>query len=223
MPFDALVAATRQSTNFRDLDAHQDLHRLPGTCSRHTSRLSCEKFGPSFWYRHQAALSMALVVASPAVGALAGAIQGFTAHSSALTIGSSFAWMCLVAVVTGTGLIRLRAGSHWRERWIAAGLLGDLGVPDPDCRPGPHVARDLPGATTDPGRTDAEKSCSIPTCCSSTGDERVCLGIWEDGQVFACADDPAKNSKGSVGPHSPGSTSTVLFRIPVGLADEFAQ
>ena len=125
MPFDALVAAPRPSTISDALDAPSTLPRFPGSTWRNTSRHSSEKFGPSFWYRHQAAISVALVVASPAVGALAGAIQGFTAHSSALTIGSSFAWMCLVAVVTGTGLIRLRAGSHWQERWITAGLLGD--------------------------------------------------------------------------------------------------
>src|ERR1700732_550368 len=116
MPFDAMVAVTRQRTVCETLERHGLAPVASDVLAAH-KQAQLEKFGPRFWDRHQAAGSMALVVASPAVGARAGAIQGFTAHSSALTIGSSFAWMCLVAVVTGTGLIRLRAGSHWRERW----------------------------------------------------------------------------------------------------------
>jgi hypothetical protein len=186
MPFDAMVAVTRQRSISETLE-HQDITPVAWDLLAAHKQAQLQKFGPSFWYRHQAALSMALVVASPAVGALAGAIQGFTAHSSALTIGSSFAWMCLVAVVTGTGLIRLRAGSHWRERWIAAGLLGDLGVPDPIAAVARTLRRDLPGATLILGELMREEVVLDPYLLLKYGDECVCLGIWEDGQVIACA------------------------------------
>lgn len=187
MPFDAMVAVTRQRSISETLE-NQDITPVAWDLLAAHKQAQLEKFGPSFWYRHQAALSMALVVASPAVGALAGAIQGFTAHSSALTIGSSFAWMCLVAVVTGTGLIRLRAGSHWRERWIAAGLLGDLGVPDPIAAVARTLRRDLPGATLILGELMREEVVLDPYLLLKYGDECVCLGIWEDGQVIACAE-----------------------------------
>ena len=59
-----------------------------------------------------------LVVASPAAGAIAAASGGFNAHSGVLAITGSFVWMCMVALVTGTGIVRLRAGSHWEEREV---------------------------------------------------------------------------------------------------------
>jgi hypothetical protein len=187
MPFDAMVAVTRPRTISETLDRHGIAPVAWDLLAAH-KQAQLEKFGPSFWYRHQAALSMALVVASPAVGAIVGAIQGFTAHSSALTIGSSFAWMCLVAVVTGTGLIRLRAGSHWRERWIAAGLLGDLGVPEPISATARTLRRELPGATLVLGELMREEAILDPYLLLKYGDECVCLGIWEDGQIVARAE-----------------------------------
>jgi hypothetical protein len=187
MPFDAMVAVTRQRSISETLERH-DLTPVAWDYLAAHKQAQLEKFGPSIWYRHQAALSMALVIASPVVGALAGAIQGFTAHSSALTIGSSFAWMCLVAVVTGTGLIRLRAGSHWRERWVATGLLDDLGVPEPIAATARMLRRDLPGATLILGELMREEAVLDPYLLLKYGNESVCLGIWEDGQVIACAE-----------------------------------
>jgi hypothetical protein len=184
MPFDAMVAVTRQRTVSEALQ-HNDLAAVAWNTLAAHKQSQLERFGPSFWYRHQAALSMALVVASPAVGAIAGAIQGFTAHSSALTIGSSFAWMCMVAVVTGTGLIRLRAGSHWRERWIAAGLLGELGVPEPIAAAARTLQRDLPGSTLILGELMREETVLDPYLLLKYGEECVCLGIWEDDKVIA--------------------------------------
>lgn len=186
MPFDAMVAVTRQRTVSEALERH-GLTQVAWEVLAAHKQAQLEKFGPSFWYRHQAAVSMGLVVASPVVGAFAGAINGFTGHSSALTIGSSFAWMCLVAVLTGVGLIRLRAGSHWRERWIPAGLLGDLGVPEPIAATARLLRRDLPGATLILGELMREEVVLDPYLLLEYGDERVCLGIWEDGEVIACA------------------------------------
>src|SRR5256885_14307990 len=112
MPFDAMVAVTRQRTVSEALARH-GLSPVPlGVLATH-KQAQREKFGPSFWYRHQAAVSMILVVASPAVGVLAGVIYGFGGHSSAVTIGSSFAWMCMVAVRSE----ERRVGKECRSRW----------------------------------------------------------------------------------------------------------
>ncbi len=83
-----------------------------------------------------------LVVTSPAAGAIAAASGGFNAHSGVLAITGSFVWMCMVALITGTGMIRLRAGSHWEERQV------------PDLRRRPGADR--------PGRAPAEeRSCRV--------------------------------------------------------------
>ena len=187
MPFDALVAAPRHSTVSETLERHGVTPVAWPVLAEH-KQAQLEKFGPSFWYRHQAAVSLALVLASPVVGVLAGVVNGFDGHSSAVTIGSSFAWMCLVAVVTGTGLIRLRAGSHWRERWIPAGLLGDLGVPEPIAVTARLLRRELPGATLVLGELMREEAVLDPYLLIEYGHECVCLGIWDDGQIIACAE-----------------------------------
>jgi hypothetical protein len=186
MPFDAMVAVTRQRTVSEALARH-GLSPVPlGVLATH-KQAQREKFGPSFWYRHQAAVSMILVVASPAVGVLAGVIYGFGGHSSAVTIGSSFAWMCMVAVVTGMGLIRLRAGSHWRERWVPAALLDDLGIPEPIVAKARLLRRDLPQSSLVLGELMREEAVLDPYLLLKHGDECVCLGIWENGQIIAAA------------------------------------
>jgi len=186
MPFDALVAAPRQSTVSDALESHA-ITPVAWTVLAEHKQAQLAKFGPSFWYRHQAAVSLALVLASPVVGVLAGAINGFNGHSGAVTIGSSFAWMCLVAVITGTGLIRLRAGSHWREKWIPAGLLDDLGIPEPIAATARLLRRDLPGATLVLGELMREEAVLDPYLLLEYGHECICLGIWDDGQVIARA------------------------------------
>ncbi len=117
MPFDALVAVTRRKA----LSDALDDHRLDPVSWEKLAAHKVEqqrRYGPSFWYRHQAIVSIMLVVASPAAGALAAASGSFNAHSGVLAITGSFVWMCMVALVTGTGMVRLRAGSHWEEREV---------------------------------------------------------------------------------------------------------
>ena len=139
------------------------------------------KFGPSFWYRHQSALSIALVLASPVVGAIVGAIEGFTPQTSALTIGSSFVWMCMVALITGTGLIRLRGGSHWEERVVSASFLADADVPEPIAKLARSLLIDVPGSTLILGELKREEVVLDPYLLLDDGDEtRVPgnLGEW---------------------------------------------
>ncbi len=115
MPFDALVAVTRHRTISDALHDHDVTPVSLEALAVHKAEQQ-RRFGPSFWYRHQSALSIMLVAASPVVGGIAGLSGGFSAHTGVLAITGAFTWMCMVALLTGTGLVKLRAGSHWEER-----------------------------------------------------------------------------------------------------------
>jgi hypothetical protein len=187
MPFDALVAVTPRRMVSDALERHNLKPVSWETLVAH-KQAQQRRFGPSFWYQHQSMLSIALVVASPAVGAIVGATQGFTPHSSALTIASSFIWMCLVALITGTGLIRLRAGSHWEERLVAANFLAGQDVPTPIASVARLLRRDIPGSALILGELKRDDVVLDPYLLLDHGDECVCLGIWENGRLIACAE-----------------------------------
>jgi len=185
MPFDALVAVTPRRLVSDALDR---LNVTPVSWQELTAHKQAQqqKFGPSFWYRHQMALSIALVLMAPVVGLIVGAIQGFTPNSGTLSITSSFAWMCLVAVVTGTGLVRLRAGSQWEERLVPANFLGGGAIPEPIARVARALHHHVPDAAFIVGELKREEVVLDPYLLIEFGDECVCLGIWENGQVIAC-------------------------------------
>jgi len=185
MPFDALVAPPRPTTISDALDAHR-LTAVPREYLAKHKQAQQRKFGPSFWYRHQASVSVALVVASPAIGAAVGASQGFSTDSSALTVASSFVWMCLIALITGTGLIKLRAGAHWEERRVTADRLSELAVPEAIAAPARQLLLEVPGSRLMLGELKLDKAVLDPYLLIETRDERICLGIWEGDQVFAC-------------------------------------
>jgi len=92
MPFDALVAVARQRALSDALDDHGLTPVSWEKLATHKAEQQ-RRFGPSFWYRHQAAVSILLVVASPVAGAIAGMSGGFTAHSGVVAITGSFVWM----------------------------------------------------------------------------------------------------------------------------------
>lgn len=185
MPFDALVAVTRQRALSDALEDH-GLKPVPWEALMAHKAAQQQRFGPSFWYRHQTALSIFLVVASPLAGAVAGASGGFTAHSGVLAITGSFVWMCLVALITGTGLIRLRAGSHWEEREVPLGYLSE--VPEPISRIARLLRDELPGSRLVLGELMREETVLDPYLLLEHAGERKCLGIWEDNKVVACTE-----------------------------------
>lgn len=186
MPFDALIAAPRQKSLSEIFD-ELGLTPVSATSLVDHKRAQLAKFGPSFWYRHQAALSIGLIIASPAVGAVAGAAQGFTPHSSALAVASSFAWMCMVALIAGTGLIKLRAGSHWEERFLTGDQLAEARVPEPIARIARTVTRKVPEADLVLGELKRELVVLDPYLLIELDDERVCIGVWDGDQVIASA------------------------------------
>ena len=153
MPFDALVAVTRQRAISNSLEDH-GLKAVPWETLAEHKVAQQRRYGPSFWYRNQTILSILLVVASPMAGAVAGASGGFSAHSGVLAITGSFVWMCMVALITGTGLIKLRAGSHWEERQVSVSFLADADIPEPIARV-TGCRRRCAGSAADPRRAEA--------------------------------------------------------------------
>ncbi len=182
MPFDALVAVTRQKTLSDILEEH-GLNPVSWKYLAEHKADQQQRNGPSFWYRHQAMLSIMLVVTSPAAGAVAAASGGFNAHSGVLAITGSFVWMCMVALVTGTGMIRLRAGSHWEEREV----LAYADVPEPIAKVARLLKAELPGSRLILGELKREETVLDPYLLIEYHGERACLGIWEDDQVIATA------------------------------------
>jgi len=184
MPFDALVAAPRQ---IAIQDALETLRLAPVPLAELAEHKLAQqrKFGPSFWFRHQTAVSMTLIAASPVIGAFVGAIQGFTPHSSALAVASSFIWMCVVALLTGTGLVKLRAGAYWEERYIPAGALENIEVPPSIATVARSVQRMVPDSAFVLGELKRHEAVLDPYLLIEVGNERVCLGIWENGKTIA--------------------------------------
>lgn len=187
MPFDALVAVARQRTIADSLEDH-GLNSVPWQTLAEHKMEQQRRFGPSFWYRHQAMLSIMLVVTSPAAGAVAAASGGFTAHSGVLAITGSFVWMCMVALVTGTGMIRLRAGSYWEERTVPAGFLLKGEVPEPIARVARQLNEDVPGSRLILGELKRQETVLDPYLLIEHRGECVCLGIWENDTIVACAE-----------------------------------
>jgi hypothetical protein len=184
MPFDALVAAPRQSDLFDALDTHRIVPVPWATLVDHKLAQQ-KKFGPSFWFRHQTKVSIALIGTSPVVGTIVGALQGFSPHSSALAVASSFMWMCMVAMLTGTGLVKLRAGATWEERRVTPYELDELRVPSQIATIARSLQRKVPDATIVLGELKRHEAVLDPYLLIEHRDWRICLGIWEDEKVIA--------------------------------------
>jgi hypothetical protein len=186
MPFDALVVTPRKSALQNALETHRVAPVSWAMLVDHKLAQQ-QKFGPSFWFRHQTKVSIILIATSPVVGTVVGAIQGFSPHSSALAVASSFMWMCLVAMLTGTGLVKLRAGASWQERHINADDLDALQVPRQVATVARSIQRMVPDADIVLGELKRHEAVLDPYLVLEHGDQRICLGIWEGSKVIAAA------------------------------------
>ena len=90
----------------------------------------------------------------------------------------------MVALVTGTGMVRLRAGSHWEEREVPA--YDD--VPEPIARAARELRDDVPHARVILGELKREEKVLDPYLLIEHDGERLCLGIWESDRVIASAE-----------------------------------
>lgn len=185
MPFDALVAPVRQKSLCEILE-DQGIRPVSLEALAAHKQAQVERFAPSFWYRHQALLPTALlgsVAGMAASGGLAQQLGHGSPWPSVLTLG----WMCVIAMLIGAGVFRVRAGSHWEERWVPVSWLDDLGVPEPIARLARSLYRETPGSALILGELIQEEVVLDPYLLLERDGEMVCLGVWEEGCVIACA------------------------------------
>ena len=163
MPFDALVAPAQPKPLLEVLADHGVTPVSLELLEAH-KRAQLERFAPSFWYRHQPLLPAALLGSVGCMAATGGLTQRMVPGGSPLSGWLTLAWMCVIGLLIAAGVFRVRAGSHWEERWVPADWLPDLGVPEPIAL---LAARSLPqGARVgaDPGRAEAgaRRARSVP-------------------------------------------------------------
>jgi hypothetical protein len=96
-------------------------------------------------------------------------------------------WICLMAAMVVCGTFRSRAGSHWEERWVPAGRLEDVGVPAPITLLAGSLQRVIPGSTLVLGELIRDTAVLDPYLLLVRGEDRVCLGVWDDEGIIAQA------------------------------------
>jgi len=185
MPFDALVAPPQPLSL---VDEVADLGIAPVSLELLAAhkQAQLERFAPSFWYRHQPILPAALL-GSVACMAVSGGVTQRMALGSDVSGWVTLAWMSVIAMLIGAGVFRVRAGSHWEERWVPAEWLRGLGVPEPIAVLAREMSRRVPGSALILGELKQEHVVLDPYLLLERDGEQVCLGVWEGGEVIACA------------------------------------
>jgi len=186
MPFDALVAPAQPKLL---PDVLTDLGIVPISLEQLAAhkQAQLDRFAPSFWYRHQPMLPAALLGSVGCMAATGGLSQRMMAGGSPVSGWLTLAWMCVIALLIGAGVFRVRAGSHWQERWVPVDWLQGLGVPEPIALLARDLCREVPGSALILGELIQEHVVLDPYLLLERDGEQVCLGIWEDGRIVACA------------------------------------
>jgi hypothetical protein len=187
MPFDAATLLARQQTLAEMLEQY-GIAPVSGEDLDEHKAAQVTAYGPNFWYRHQGLLVLGLLV--PVVGAAVtgGIAQSFGQVSPALPWYVSLGWMCLLLPLFTTGVLRLRAGAHWEERWVLPASLDRLGVPPAIAGHARQLQQDAPGSALMLGELVEERAVLDPYLLLVRGTERICLGIWDGDRVIACAE-----------------------------------
>ena len=167
--------------------AQQDIRPVDWNTLAAHKQAQLEKFGPSFWYQHQTLLGFTLIGSIGFMAITAGAANSLTQPSSPVSVWISVAWMCLVAALIVSGILRVHAGSHWEERWVPIDRLETLGVPEPIAAMACSIHRKVPGSTVILGELVQELVVLDPYLLLVRGEERVCLGLWDDTGIIASA------------------------------------
>jgi hypothetical protein len=186
MPFDTAIPVERLSPLAEALEL-RGITPVPMPALAAHKRAQVEKFGPNFWYRHQGLLLLGLLVPFVGVAVTSSFAQGLKEVSASLPVALSFAWMCLLPLLFASGLLRLRAGSHWEERWVPASALARLGVPEQIAGLARQLQKEVPGSALILGELVQERAVLDPYLLLVRGGERVCLGIWDGGRILARA------------------------------------
>ncbi|HUN42682.1 MAG TPA: hypothetical protein VMU81_20495 [Acetobacteraceae bacterium] len=186
MPFDALVAPPQPLSLFDEI-ADQGIASVSLDVLAAHKQAQLERFAPSFWYRHQPILPIALLGSVACMAVSGGVTQRMAVDGSDVSGWLTLAWMCVIAMLIGAGVFRVRAGSHWEERWVPAEWLHGLGVPEPIAAYARELSRRVPGTALILGELKQEHVVLDPYLMLERDGEQVCLGIWDGGEVIACA------------------------------------
>jgi len=186
MPFDALVAPAPQKLLAEEVADCGVMPVSPVTLVEH-QRAQLERFAPSFWYRHQALLPAALLGSVGGMAFSGGLAQRVADGGSPLSCWLTLSWMGVIMLLLGAGVFRVRAGSHWEERWVPAVWLKGLGVPEPIAALARDLNRNIPGAALILGELVEDHVVLDPYLVLERDGERVCLGIWDDSGIIAVA------------------------------------
>lgn len=189
MPFDALVAPPQPLSLFDEI-ADQGVTPVSLDVLLAHKRAQLERFAPSFWYRHQPILPVALLGSVACMAISGGLTQRMALDGSTFSGWLTLGWMSVIAMLIGAGVFRVRAGSHWEERWVPAEWLRGLGVPEPIGVLARELSRQTPGTTLILGELKQEHVVLDPYLLLERDGEQVCLGIWDGGDVIACASRP---------------------------------
>lgn len=187
MPFDALVAP-EQPTSLPDMLARLGVTPVSLETLEAHKQAQLERFAPSFWYRHQPLLPAALLGSVGCMAATGGVTQQMIPGGSPVSGWVTLGWMCVIGLLIGAGVFRVRAGSHWEERWVPADWLPGLGVPEPIALLARELCRQVPGAALILGELKQEHVVLDPYLLLDCDGMQVCLGIWDDGTIIASAD-----------------------------------
>jgi hypothetical protein len=186
MPFDALVAPT-QPKLLSEILADHGVTPVSREALEAHKQAQLERFAPSFWYRHQPLLPAALLGSVGCMAATGGVAQHMVPGGSPVSGWLTLAWMCIIAALIGAGVFRVRAGSYWEERWVPVDWLRDLGVPEQISVLARDLSRKVPGSSLILGELKQEHVVLDPYLLLDCDGTQVCLGIWEDGRIVACA------------------------------------
>jgi hypothetical protein len=186
MPFDALVAPA-QPNLLSEVLADHGITPVGMELLEAHKRAQLERFAPSFWYRHQPLLPAALLGSVGCMAATGGLTQRMMPGGSPVSGWLTLAWMCVIGLLIAAGVFRVRAGSHWEERWVPADWLRELDVPEPIALLARELCRKLPGTSLILGELKQQHVVLDPYLLLDCDGDQICLGIWDDGGIVARA------------------------------------
>lgn len=186
MPFDALVAPAPQKLLAEEVADRGIIPVSLATLAAH-QKAQLERFAPSFWFRHQALLPAALLGSVGGMAFSGGLAERVADSGSPLSCWLTLSWMGVIMLLLGAGVFRVRAGSHWEERWVSAVWLKGLGVPEPVVALARELNRGIPGTALILGELVEDHVVLDPYLLMERHGERVCLGIWDDSGIIALA------------------------------------
>lgn len=186
MPLDGLSVPSR-AVSLSDVVTRFDIEPVNWSILEAHKQAQLRRFGPSFWYRHQTGLGVALIASVACMAFTGGVAQSLMQPASPMPMYLSMGWMCLWAALIFAGVFRAHAGSHWEERWLPVDLLARSGVPAPVAATARMLHRDLPGSTLILGELIRESVVLDPYLLLERDGERICLGVWDDAGIVSMA------------------------------------